>query len=349
MPAPEATVRAAVIGAAGYAGGEVLRLLFAHPFVASVRAYSASHAGEPLGAVHPALAHLTGDTMREPDPAAAAGESDVVFLAMPHGRAQSLIGALLAREPKLVIDLSADFRIHDPALHHAHYGEHHAPLHRTSFVYGLADVAGTALAGATRIAAPGCFATATLLALHPFARAGLIEGVPTCVAATGSSGAGVEWKRSTHHPVRAHNYFAYSLAGHRHEGEIDEHLRRATGDPHASCRLLTHSAPLVRGIHATVTIPLARAVSDPLALIAEYWSSSHFVRVTRTPPELAAVVGTNFAHVYAAPRDSGRTAIAVAVIDNLVKGAAGQAVQAMNLALALPERAGLDFPGIYPC
>jgi N-acetyl-gamma-glutamyl-phosphate reductase common form len=227
-----------------------------------------------------------------------------------------------------VIDLAQDFRL-DP-----------------SWVYALCDPPGLALAGARRIAAPGCFATATQLAIYPLASR--LEGVPASYAITGSSGSGATPKRTTHHPVRAHNLFAYGLEGHRHEAEIAAQLTRWAGRP-ASCLLLPHSGPFVRGIHATIRARVADPVADPLALYRAAYAGRPFVRVVDAPPELSAVVGTNFAHVHAVARDGGREVIATCVIDNLVKGAAGQAIQAMNLALGFDETEGLAFPGIYPC
>jgi N-acetyl-gamma-glutamyl-phosphate reductase common form len=336
-----------VLGGAGYVGGELLRLLALHPGVAAVRAFSESHAGKPWSAAHPGLVNLGGGAFEAVDADAAAAWADVVFLALPHGRSQQLAAGLGAA--RLLIDLAADFRVSDRALYERYYGAHAAHELVQGFTYGLADVVGSGLAGARRIAAPGCFATATLLALWPLASAGLLSEPPTCFAITGSSGAGAEPKRSTHHPVRAHSFFAYSLAGHRHEAELADRLRHWTGGAVRSCSLLTHSAPLVRGIHATLQARLARPLADPLALLRERYASRPFVRVLDAPPELAAVVGTNFAHLHAASRDGGETVIVTCTIDNLVKGAAGQAVQAMNLALGLSETAGLEFPGIWPC
>ncbi|RMF71688.1 MAG: N-acetyl-gamma-glutamyl-phosphate reductase, partial [Acidobacteria bacterium] len=266
-----------------------------------------------------------------------------------HGESQQVAEGVLAADPPLVIDLAADFRVHDRALYERFYGEHGAWPLVESFTYGLADVHGGRLAGARRIAAPGCFATATLLALHPLAAAGLLAEPPVAVALTGSTGSGTTPRRTTHHPLRAHNLFAYAAAGHRHEAEIVEQLRVAAGRDALGAVLLTHSAPLVRGIHVTATVTPARACPDPLALLREAWAGRPFVRVLDAPPELAAVVGTNFAHVHAVARDGGARVVVFAAIDNLVKGAAGQAVQAMNLALGLDEAAGLGFAGIYPC
>jgi N-acetyl-gamma-glutamyl-phosphate reductase common form len=337
----------AVLGGAGYVGGELLRLLSRHPAVATVRAFSESHAGKPWSAAHPGLVNIAAGAFEAMDVAAAARWADAVLLALPHGRSQHLAADLASA--RLVVDLAADFRVSDRELYEAHYGAHAAFAAVGTFAYGLADVVGDGLAGARRIAVPGCFATAALLTLWPLACAGLLASRPSCFAITGSSGAGAEPKRSTHHPVRAHSFFAYSLAGHRHEAELADRLRHWTGGAVRSCALLTHSAPLVRGIHATLHARLARPLPDPLALLRGRYAGRPFIRVLGAPPELAAVVGTNFAHLHAAPREDGESVIVTCTIDNLVKGAAGQALQAMNLALGLPETAGLEFPGIWPC
>jgi N-acetyl-gamma-glutamyl-phosphate reductase common form len=346
VPAAERALDVAVVGGAGYVGGELLRLLAQHPQLGLLRAFSESQAGKRWASVHPALEHVGGGVFEAYD-ASAASAGDVTFLALAHGRSQKLMPELAGAG--LLVDAAADFRVSDRALYEAYYGPHGAFELVHDFTYGLADVLGDRLAGCRRIAAPGCFATAAALALWPLAAAGLLAERPTCFAITGSSGAGVEPKRSTHHPVRGHNFFAYSLGGHRHEAELADRLRAWTGGAVAACDLLTHSAPLVRGIHATVRARLARPCPDPQALLRRAYDGRAFVRVLDAPPELAAVVGTNFAHLHAAARDNGETAIVTCTIDNLVKGAAGQAVQAMNLALGFPETAGLEFPGIYPC
>ncbi len=348
MPGPDPSLRTAVLGAAGFAGGEALRLLSIHPRVASIRALSRSHRGSPVGAVHPALAHLEplafeDVSILEREPV------DVLVVALPHGESQREMERLVAADGRTVIDLGADFRVRDLALHESFYGPHRAPALRDSFVYGLADVLAEALVGSRRIAAPGCFATAALLALWPVASRGLLEEVPVCFAVTGSSGAGALPKRTTHHPIRAHNLFGYSLAGHRHEAEVLDRLRAWTGDPEAACRLLTHAGPFVRGIHATLHARLREPLPDPLAVYRDAYSGRPFVHVLERPPELSAVVGTNFAHLHAVPRAGGREAVVTVAIDNLVKGAAGQGIQAMNLALGFGETEGLSFPGIYPC
>jgi N-acetyl-gamma-glutamyl-phosphate reductase common form len=229
------------------------------------------------------------------------------------------------------------------------YGPHHLPEALGTFACGLADVEGSALAGVRRIAVPGCFATAALLALYPLARHLDAAADPVCWAATGSSGSGAAAKPTTHHPRRAHNLYAYSLTGHRHEAELEERLQAWCGPGAPRCSLLTHSAPIVRGIHATLRVRLARPLDDALEVVREAYRGRPFVHVLDRPPEVAAVVGTNHAHLGVAVRDSGLEVLVLAAIDNLVKGAAGQAVQGMNLALGLAETAGLEFPGLAPC
>jgi len=344
-----AELKTAVLGAAGYAGGELLRLLLQHPAVGQVRAFSASHAGRDLQTAHPALAHLEAGRFEAPDPAAAASWADVVFLALPHGRSQEVMATILEEDPALVIDLAADFRIQDETLYRPHYGEHGAPEIRPRFVYALADVLGDRLAGRRCLAVPGCFATAALLGLWPVAAAGLLQAPPVVFAVTGSTGAGAVAKQTTHHPARANNFFAYAVGGHRHEAEVAEQLAAAGASPEAcGVQLLTHSAPLVRGIYATAHLRLTHPLDDPAAFFQEAWAGRPFVRVVDAPPQVEAVAGTNFAHVHAVTRSGGREALVHVAIDNLVKGTAGQAIQAMNLSIGLDEALGLGFPGLYP-
>jgi len=341
-------VKVAVIGGAGYAGGELLRLLFQHPEVSEIKATSRSQAGKPVGDVHPGLAaypdvRFTGET-----PGEAAKGADAVFLSLEHGESSKLMGEIVDAGPGLIVDLAADFRIQDGRLYETYYGAHPAPelVHR--FAYGLADVRRQELRGAKAIAAPGCFATAAQLALWTLKGAPL-AGEPAVYAITGSSGAGVHPKPTTHHPARAHNVFAYSVLSHRHEAEIAEQWRQWTGKTGATPRLLTHSGPFVRGIYATVHARLTEPAAEAVKAVATaLGAGSPFVRVTSAPPQLTHIVGTNDAliHVTASP-DGHEVAVTVA-IDNLVKGAGGQGVQAMNLALGLDETAGLRIAPAYP-
>ncbi len=343
-------MRVAVIGAGGYVGGELLRLIQGHPRVKEWLATSRSQAGKPIADAHPALAALTEARFSGAVPGEAARGADVVFLALEHGESSRVMAGVLEAGPRLVVDLAADFRIRDGRLHERYYGAHPAPALVHRFRYALADVLGSELYGAAGLASPGCFATAAALSLYPLA--GLeLTAPPAIFAVTGSSGAGIHPKGTTHHPARAHNVFAYSVLGHRHEGEVLELWRGWTGDPAAGARLLTHSGPFVRGIyatlHATLAVPLA---ADTLAArFAQAYRGRPFVRLLGRPPELTHAVGTNYALIHAAVSDDGREVQVMTAVDNLVKGAGGQAVQAMNLALGFDETEGLRLAGVFPC
>jgi N-acetyl-gamma-glutamyl-phosphate reductase common form len=342
-------MRVAVVGAAGYVGGELLRLVLQHPAVTHCVATSRSQAGKPIGAVHPGVALLSEARFSGAAAAEVAQGADVVFLSLEHGQSSQLMAEVVDAGPGLIVDLAADFRIQDGRLHETYYGAHPAPALVHRFRYALADVVGTGLRGAAALAAPGCFATAAQLALYPLA--GLRRlGPPAIFAVTGSSGAGVHPKATTHHPMRAHNLFAYSVMGHRHEGEILEQWRRWTGDSQASARLLAHSGPFVRGIYTTLHVSLAEPL--PAAALAARFERAYagrpFVRVLPQPPELTHVVGSNLALLHATTSADGHEVQVAVAIDNLVKGAGGQAVQAMNLALGLEETAGLKQAGVYP-
>ncbi len=347
-------MKVSVIGAAGYAGGELLRLLLQHPDVSECLATSRSRAGKSLSEVHPALAGIDDARFSGATAGEAARGRDVVFLCLEHGESSRVAGEVFDAGPGMVVDLAADFRVRDPRLYQQYYGAHAAPDLVERFTYGLADVVGRSLCGAKAIAAPGCFATAAQLALYPLARAGL-DVTPSLFAVTGSSGAGVQPRPTTHHPMRAHNLFAYSPLGHRHEAEVLQAWRQWTGRPDATARLMTHSGPFVRGIYLTLHAYLPAALAagggshTAAGLFREAYRERPFVRVADAPPELTHAVGTNFALIHATQSTDGREIQVSVAIDNLIKGAGGQAIQAMNLALGIDERAGLTAAGIYPC
>jgi LysW-gamma-L-alpha-aminoadipyl-6-phosphate/LysW-L-glutamyl-5-phosphate reductase len=342
-------LRVTVIGAAGYVGGELLRLLLQHPDVGGIMATSRSQAGVPVGEVHPALAAVTDVRFSGASPAEAARGADVVFLALEHGESSKVAEEIFSVGPGLVIDLAADFRVSDLELYARYYGPHPAPQLVPKFRYALADVVGTALRGHAALAAPGCFATAAQLALYPFAKSGL-TAIPSLFGVTGSSGSGVHPKPTTHHPTRAHNLFAYSVLTHRHEAEILQRWREWTGTPGARARLMTHSGPFVRGIHLTLHVDLGTGShGDTKTLFKEAYQGRPFVRLVEQPPELTHAIGTNYALIQAVQSTDGREAQVMVAIDNLVKGGGGQAIQAMNLALGLSEDAGLRFGGLFPC
>ena len=348
-------MKAAVIGGSGYAAGELLRLLLQHPQLTGCLVTSRSQAGTPIGKVHPALAPLTAARFSAASPGDAAKDQDVVFLALEHGESSRVAQEVFDAGPGLVVDLAADFRVQDLRVYERYYGGHPAPNLVPRFRYGLADVVGTDLRGARGIATPGCFATAAQLALYPLARAGL-NVTPSLFAVTGSSGAGAQVKTTTHHPSRAHNLFAYSPLCHRHEAEIFPAWRQWLGHPDASARLLAHSGPFVRGIYLTLHtfVPDGENIARTRAVPAADWlrtvyAGRPFVRVLDEPPELTHAIGTNYVLMHAVESEDGRELQVSVAIDNLVKGAGGQAIQAMNLALGWDECAGLAAAGIFPC
>lgn len=343
-------MRVAVAGAGGYAGGELLRLLLGHPEVTELTAVSRSQAGRPLAEVHPALGGITDARFTGDTPAEAGRGRDVLFLSLEHGESSRIMDQIFEADPGLVVDLAADFRVQEPRLHERFYGRHPAPelVHR--FIYGLADIDPDRLRGARAIAAPGCFATAAQLALRPLAQLAPAAR-PSLFAITGSSGAGSRPKDTTHHPMRAHNLFAYGVGGHRHEAEIAEQWRRWTGRTDAQARLLAHSGPFVRGIHLTLhahlDAPLRRGAAA--AACADVFRGRPFVRITEAAPQLTHVIGTNNVLIHTAESEDGLEIQTMIVVDNLIKGAGGQAIQAMNLALGFDEAAGLRGGSYYPC
>jgi N-acetyl-gamma-glutamyl-phosphate reductase len=321
-----------ILGASGYGGGELLRLLSGHPQVRSIRGTARSHAGKPFHALHPNLRGLVeGAFEAAPDwPAFKDSGHPVVFSALPHGELAKLLpefetaweGLGLANRLTL-IDLSADFRL-DPR-----------------FAYGLAEWKPERLKGARRIANPGCFATALQLALLPLAP--FNPDFVAISAITGSSGSGINPVETAHHPSRAHDFRAYKMLEHQHEAEVRQTLRGLGWDPELS--FVPHSAPLVRGIFATVQCRLPEG-ADLGAAVAACYQDAFFVRTVEGSPRVAAVTGSNFADV--STTQKGRSAVVMVTIDNLGKGMAGQAVQNLNLAFGLPEWTGLRQAGCYP-
>lgn len=347
-----------ILGGSGYGGGELLRLLSGHPAVAGLRAVSRKLAGQPFWKAHPNLRSLVpGQFDGEPDwRALAEAERPIVFSAMPHFElAQQLpqleaawVGHGLADRITL-IDISGDFRLDEAAAFERAYGKPHPhPTGLGRFVYGLPEWRRKALPGARRIASPGCFATAIQLALLPFA--GLNDlGFIAVSAATGSSGSGTAPGEGTHHPTRAQDFRAYKVLAHQHEAEIRRLLddEKTTG---YSLGFVPHSAPLVRGIFATVQFRPAPALGlDEVGVrkrLEAAYAIAPFVRMTRDSPRVSAVTGSNFCDLGWEVRDG--TVAVMTALDNLVKGMAGQAIQNMNLALGLPETAGLLHVGTYP-
>lgn len=335
-----------IIGGSGYAGGELLRLLSGHPGTEIAQVTSRANAGQPVHRCHPNLRGHVDRLFCVPEEIQ---PCDVLFLCMPHGMAAGSIDRYRALAP-VVVDLSADFRLRDPATYRAWYGnEHPAPGTLAGAVYGLPEISRGPLAGAGLISGVGCNATAMTLALLPLARAGLIRRAIADVK-VGSSEAGAEPTAGSHHAVRARTARTYSPSGHRHLAEVAQSLGMIDLDATIT------AIDMVRGVlctaHVDVTQPLD--TKGLWKLYREAYRDEPFVRLVADKsgpnryPDPRVVVGSNHADVgFAIDERSGRV-IALCAIDNLVKGAAGSAVQSMNLALGLPETHGLGFPGLHP-
>ena len=351
-------VHAVVLGAAGYGGGELLRLLGAHPAVAALGAASRSHAGKPFHAAHPQLRGIVdGAFEAEPDWSKLAASADaglrvVAFAALPHGELAEKLTELERAwssaglgERITLIDLSGDHRLAEAAAYAKHYGKPHPhPANLGRFVYGLPEWDRSKLAGATRIANPGCFATAIELALLPLLEAGMPElGWVAVSGTTGSSGSGALPGETTHHPTRANDYRAYKPLVHQHLGEVEQLV--AACKRKVSVSFVPHSAPLVRGVSCTLQARVADAAAVAEKVRARY-AREPFVRVVEGPARVATVAGSNFCDLSVA--HSGDQLVVMTALDNLVKGMAGQAVQNMNLALGMDERAGLMQAPVFP-
>lgn len=338
------SMKVGVVGASGYAGVELLRLCAGHPDLDVAVATAGSHAGEAVAAHSPSLAAAYPYLVYgAADPEALDG-LDLVFCALPHGESQRLAPSLVGRVGAIV-DLAADFRLHDPSLYPAWYGEAHAaPELLAEFAYGLPELYRPELAGARLVAAPGCYPTAAALALAPLVRAGAVEPSGIVVdAASGVSGAGRAPSERLHFGSVDEDFTAYGLLRHRHTPEMEQ----AIG---AQVLFTPHLAPMVRGILATCYARPARDLStaSAMGILRDSYGNEPFVVVTDEPPSTKATSGSNCAHVTVRVDERTGWVLALCALDNLVKGASGQAVQCANLVLGLPETAGLPLAGLYP-
>jgi N-acetyl-gamma-glutamyl-phosphate reductase len=336
-----------VAGASGYAGGELLRLLSAHPDLELGPLAAGASAGTAVGAVHPHLRSLAGRRF-VPTTAADLAGADLLFLALPHGESASLVADLPPETA--VVDLGADFRLADAAEWTAHY----ATAHAGTWTYGLPELPGarTAIQASRRVANPGCYATTVPLALTPLLRAGLVEAADiVVVAASGTSGAGRAAKQSLLGSEVMGDLTAYKVGAHQHTPEIVQTLQGQTEDP-VSLSFTTVLAPMPRGILATCTARLARpaTTAELHAVLAVAYRDEPFVHVLEEGewPHTAATLGSASCHLQVAADPRSGRAVVVAALDNLGKGAAAQAIQNANLILGLAETAGLPVDGVAP-
>lgn len=344
-------IRATIIGATGYTGHELVRILTRHPEVRINIVTSRQFAGHPLSEVFPSLPSSPRLICREPRVDEIAAETDVAFMAVPHGTAMQMVPALLSEGVK-VVDLSADFRLKDRKIFERWYCPHTAPHLLSEAEYGLPELHRGRIKSARLVANPGCYPTAVVLGAVPLVRKGLVDGESIIAdAKSGVSGAGRSASLSLSFCEVDEALRAYNVASHRHVPEMEQELSDVAGRK-ISVTFVPHLVPINRGILATIYMDLREKISpeELMNLYEKDYAREPFVRVLEgnALPNVSAVRGTNFCHI--APRvdeNTGRAIILVA-IDNLVKGASGQAVQNMNLMFGLPEETALKEVALFP-
>ncbi|HYT49445.1 MAG TPA: N-acetyl-gamma-glutamyl-phosphate reductase [Pyrinomonadaceae bacterium] len=340
-------LRIAIFGGSGYGGSELLRILMQHPNAEIKFVTANEHAGKAVSDVHKNLLGLTElKFIKAPEDVEKLSDVDCAFFALPHGQAMEMAPKLPAQVK--VIDLSGDFRLSDSDVFARHYGREHTAMNAQSqFVYGLTETNREVIKSATRIANPGCFATATLLGLAPLVANNLLSCRVIVDAKTGSSGSGAKPAANTHHPQRSNSFYAYKPFVHQHVPEIEQELK-SIGEWTNELIFMTHSLPVARGIFASIYAETKKEIGavDVQAMFAEFYRDSFFVRLVDGSPDINWVKTTNFCDIGFAAR--GRQLVVFTAIDNLVKGAAGQAVQNMNLMFGLDEKTGLMLIGTNP-
>jgi N-acetyl-gamma-glutamyl-phosphate reductase len=343
-------VKVGIINVTGYAGCELARILYRHPEAHITSVTGRSAAGQKLGEVFPHLSALDLTITPELE-----GSLDVVFSALPHkASAEAVIPVL--KDGVKVVDISADFRLKQADQYQEWYGvDHPDPTYLEEAVYGLTELHREEVKGARLVANPGCYPTSAILALAPALKHGLIEGDIIIDSKSGISGAGRSLSLSTHYSEVNENVMAYSLGGHRHLPEITQELA-ACADGDLSITFLTHLIPMTRGIlsscYATLRPGVANNGADAVErvrdLYREFYAGHPFVSVSAQPPQTKQTLGNNYCLVHpTVDRRTGRLVV-ISVLDNLVKGAAGQAVQNMNLMCGFPEEAALESLAVYP-
>ena len=333
----------AVLGASGYAGAEFLRLAHLHPDLKVAAAFADTQAGTAVRDLYPNLSSAYPDLVFQPFDADLARSCDVVVSGLPHRSSGEIVAGLV--DDLVVLDLSADFRLRDPAVYEQWYGVA-APAQELidRFVYGLPELHRDRISATRAVAVPGCYPTTAILALHPFVSAGMVEPDGIIVdAASGVSGAGRPPKPNTTFCAADEDFTAYGLLTHRHTPEIEQE----TG---TTVLFTPHLAPMSRGILATCYLrPVAPlTTAEAMATLTEAYADEPFVVVTDQPPSTKATMGTNCAHLTARVDPRTGYLMVLCALDNLVKGTSGQAIQCLNLVMGLPETTGLPTVGLLP-
>ena len=339
-------IRATVFSAAGFTGGELLRILLNHDDISQITAVSKSTAGKPVCEVHPHLKTGSDFLMQK---SYNAKNTDVLFYCGHHGNAMNILPEIISDNPNLkIIDLSGDFRFNNPDKYKKYYGKVHTrPELSLKFVYGLPELNRKKIKAASLIANPGCFATAINLALAPAATYNLSLNVAV-TGITGSSGSGISPSINTHHPTRAATLRGYKALNHQHLPEIEEIYKEKAQDANINISFVPVSGPFVRGIYAVCHFDLPENMQklDLMKMYESFYKDEPFTKLVKKPPDLQTLTGSNNCDVFIEVQNT--KAVVISAIDNLIKGASGQAVENMNLMMGLNETAGLNFFGVYP-
>ena len=349
-------MKVGVIGGSGYVGGELVRLLLAHPKVELTTVTSRANAGEFLFTVHPNLRGATQLKFTPPNISQVTENCDLVFAAMPHGKSVNLVPRLLETDIK-VIDMSADYRLNNPDDYDKWYGwKHTHPEMLKEAVYGLPELHREEIKNAKLIGCPGCMSTATILGLVPLVKAGVIEKNRIVAdVKIGSSGAGQKPTVASHHPERAGGVRPYKVVGHRHIAEIEQELNLLTEEK-VTVSFTPHAVNMIRGILSTIHAYLIKplATRDVWKLYRSQYQNEHFIRFVkfkRGPyqlPNPKVTMGTNYVDIGFELDPRTRRIIAFSAIDNLMRGASGQGIQCMNVMLGIDEKTGIECQGYHP-
>jgi N-acetyl-gamma-glutamyl-phosphate reductase len=344
-------IRIGIYGGSGYTGQELLRLLSRHPHAKVVAATSRRFKGVPIADVYPVFSGLTDLVYSDASPEEVAGLTDVLFLALPHGASMAVVPALM-RAGRKIIDLSADFRLRDAASYETWYGRHTAASVIPDAVYGLPELYRDRIRTTSLVANPGCYPTSIILGLAPVLRSRWIASDSVIAdSKSGVSGAGREPQIASLFCEVEGGFKAYKIGGHRHTPEIEQELS-LLADCQMQISFTPHLLPVKRGILSTIYATLTKDVSaaELAALYQEFYRDERFVRICRAGqfPNISSVVGSNYCDIGVTVDKRTNRIIVVSVIDNLIKGASGQAIQNMNLMCGLEEDAGLPDIAIYP-
>jgi len=342
-------INVGIVGGAGYGGSELIKLLLFHPKVNLRFVTSRRHAGYPVSYVNRFLANATNLNFIEPEIAKFPPETNLIFFATPHGTSMNLVPEVVKALPSVrIIDLSGDFRLKNPNSYKNYYGKNHKAVELLeSFVYGLPELNRDNIHNAQYIANPGCFATGIIFALFPLFIAHVVKRDISVVAVTGSSGSGESPKEVTHHPVRAKNFKSYKILEHQHTPEIEQFFKEKILNWDYEIGIVPQSGPFIRGIFTTATV-YNDEITEKILKDTFYstYGREKFVRIVNGSPEISMVYGTNYievAYVY-----KKGFVVSMSAIDNLVRGASGQAVQNMNIMFGFDEDEGLKYPGMRP-